>query len=459
MEFESQFIRIGQVQLQYYGIIIVSAMIIATLVGVNLAKRFGRDPEHIYGALTWAIIPGIIFARMWFVVFPPVTSTNTFVPQDFTYSLSINQIIDEEGVLQPGFASGVVLAGITDDSALAQVGLQNNDRVRSVRLPGTDEATPITDPTALTALLQQVDAGSQVRVTVERLVPKDRNWYLRNFFDLDGGGIAIWSGGLSIFGALLGGGAGAYLYLRKNNLRVPAWLDIAAVCIPLAQAIGRWANYVNQELFGDLVDKSYILALQIPESIGLEAIRAARGLPANAPIGESLLNYSVVDGAGRFYLTFHPLFLYESLWSLVAFGVLLWLYLNHRDRFRPGDFFLIYIAQYAFIRFLLEFMRLEVTLVNGVNVSQVVTGMMFVVAVALLAVRLPASSKDPRTYEQIAPPEPPIAQLQKEQAKPAKRERAPKPVVAQPIAPLPDDIPATEPDVSSSDVATDSSSE
>jgi prolipoprotein diacylglyceryl transferase len=447
MEFESQFIRIGQVQLQYYGIIIVGAMIIATLVGVNLAKRFGRDPEHIYGALTWAIIPGIIFARLWFVVFPPVTSTNTLVPDDFNYSISVNQII-QEGELQEGFLTGVVLAGITDDSDLARVGFQNNDRIRSVQVAGTDEPVGILDGSALVNALVDADPDAQVRVVVERRVPKDRNWYLSNFFDLDGGGIAIWSGGLSIFGALLGGGAGAYLYLRKNKLRVPAWLDIAAVCIPLAQAIGRWANYVNQELFGDLVSKNFPLALRIPENIGMEAIRASRGLPANAPIGENLLNYSVVDGAGSFYLTFHPLFLYESLWSLAAFGVLLWLYLKHRDKFHPGDFFLIFIAQYSFIRFLLEFLRLEVTLSNGVNVSQAVTAVAFVVSVALLAVRFMGRGDDKRAYDTIAPPEPPIAQ-QKAPAKPAKRERAPK-VVAQPVAAKPeastvDDVDADTP--------------
>ena len=75
MEFQSQFIQIGSVQIRYYGIIIVAAMLMATFVAVNIAKRSKRDPEHVYGALTWAIIPGIIFARLWFVFFPPLSST------------------------------------------------------------------------------------------------------------------------------------------------------------------------------------------------------------------------------------------------------------------------------------------------------------------------------------------------------------------------------------------------
>lgn len=429
MEFESQFIRIGQVQLQYYGIIIVAAMIMATFVGVNLAKRFGRDPEHIYGALTWAIIPGIIMARMWFVAFPPVTSTNIFVPEEYNYALQIDDLVDESGAFTFDLTPGLTFADIEDGSALDSAGLQLNDRVRSVRVGDAAEATPVFDTTALNNVLSGVDSGTEVRLTVDRQVPKDRNWYLRNFFDLDSGAIAIWSGGLSIFGALLGGVAGAYIYFRRNGLHVPAWLDIAAICIPLGQAVGRWANYVNQELFGDLVSSNFPLALRIPEDIGRQALRAAEGLPQNAPISRDLLNSSLFDSAGNFVLTFHPLFLYESLWSLAAFGVLMWLYLNHRDRFRPGDFFLMFIVQYSFIRFMLEFLRLEVTLVNGVNVSQVVTAVAGLIALVLLVVRLAGRGSDPRRYDEIAPPEPPVEDPKakdKKADKPAKRTRKPK---------------------------------
>lgn len=426
MEFGSQFIRIGQVQLQYYGIIIVTAMIVATLVAVYLAKRYGRDPEHIYGALTWAIIPGIIFARMWFVFFPPVTSTNTYVPEEHTYTIQANQFFDEDGAVLPLFTSGLTFSNLTDDSALANVGVRNQDRITSVQVAGADEAIAVFDTTGLTTALENADS-SDVQVTVTRQVPKDRNWYLKNFFDLESGGIAIWSGGLSIFGALLGGGIGAYLYLRKYNLRIPAWLDIAGVCLPLAQAIGRWANYVNQELFGDLVNKNFPLALKIPEAIGENAIRAAQGLAPNEPITTDRLQSFVFEN-GQAYLTFHPLFLYESLWSLVAFGLLFWLYNNRREMFRPGDFILIYIVQYSFIRFLLEFLRLEVTLSNGVNVSQVVTGVAGLIALVILLVRFAGRKNDNRSYEQIAPPEPHLSTLQPASAsatpaKPAKRER------------------------------------
>ncbi|MFW5708688.1 MAG: prolipoprotein diacylglyceryl transferase [Chloroflexota bacterium] len=404
MEFESQFIQIGSLQIRYYGIIIVFAMIAATIVALNLAKRVGRDPEHIYGALTWAIIPGIIFARMWFVAFPPVTSVNTFVPEEFTYSVPASTLLTEDNTLDPAFQIGIVgvtVGDLSSESNLAEQGLETGDMVLQIRLPGSDEFTEVADGGTLLNLLNSIEEGQEVEIRVEREVPKDRNFFLRNFFDLDNGAIAIWSGGLSIFGALLGGLLGAYIYLRKNGLPVGPWVDIAAVVLPLGQAIGRWANYVNQELFGSLTNLPW--AISIPSNIAEEALRAADSIPAGQPLRGEYLDYIRVSGGEVFY-TFHPLFLYEALWSVIAFVVLLWLFNNYRDRFRPGDFFLIYIAQYSVIRFLLEFLRLEVTLIDNINLSQAVTVVMFVISVGLLLYRMSTRSQDPRSYDEIAPP-------------------------------------------------------
>ena len=101
----------------------------------------------------------------------------------------------------------------------------------------------------------------------------------------------------------------------------------------------------------------------------------------------------------------HPLWAYEALWSLVAFVALLWLFNNRRNMFRPFDFLLIYVVQYSAIRFLLEYVRFEVTLVDGTNVSQVVTGLAFLIAGALLLFRLSTRKNDPRPYDEIAPSE------------------------------------------------------
>lgn len=316
MEFTREFIEIGNIQIRYYGIIIVAAMLVATVIAANLAKRSGRDPEHIYGALTWAIIPGIIFARLWFITFPPEL---------------------------------------------------------------------------------QVEQGL------------DRAFYYSNFFDLNNGGIAIWSGGLSIFGAVLGGLLGTLIYLRRNNLPIGPWLDLGAIVLPLAQGIGRWANYVNRELYG------------IPTNVswwGLEI-----------PIDERPEQYRAIE---FFDAKFHPLFLYEFLWNVGAFFVLLYLWNRNRDRFKPGDFFLIYVAQYSFVRFMLEFIRVEVSLVGGVNLAQIVTGIAFVVAVAALFVRHSGNFAVVKgQYPEATDPEKPQArqQTKQDEAKPA-RNRQPVPAGA-----------------------------
>lgn len=275
MKFESEFIVLfDRLQIRYYGIIIVFAMLVAAWLAARLAKRDGRDPDHIWGALTWAIIPAIVLARLWFVVFPP---------------------------------SELVAQG------------------------------------------------------------KDTAWFFANFFNLTDGAIAIWSGGLSIFGAFIGGLIGSYLYLRRNKQPMLPWLDIAGVALPLGQAIGRWANFVNQELYG--------VPTSLPWGITIDATHRV------APY-KSLVDFPTTS------TRFHPLFLYESIWNFLAFIVLLQLFTRYRDRLRYGDIFLIYIMQYAFIRFLLEFIRVEVTLVAGVNLSQVVCVVAFIAAaVALIARR------------------------------------------------------------------------
>ena len=74
MDFQAEYVELfGSLQVRYYGIIIVMAMIVGAAVAARLANRDGRDPDHIWGALTWAIIPAIVLARLWFVLFPPRT--------------------------------------------------------------------------------------------------------------------------------------------------------------------------------------------------------------------------------------------------------------------------------------------------------------------------------------------------------------------------------------------------
>ncbi|NDJ75651.1 MAG: prolipoprotein diacylglyceryl transferase [Chloroflexi bacterium] len=185
----------------------------------------------------------------------------------------------------------------------------------------------------------------------------DTEWYLTHPFDLESGPLVIWSGGLGVFGGVIGGALGLFIYARKNRLNVVQWMDIAAVSLPLGQAIGRWGNFVNQELYGKPTDLPWGLKLDNPPS-----------------------GYTAAD-------RFHPIFFYESVWNLVNLGILLFLWLRYRDRLKPGDFVLIYLVLYPFTRFVLEFLRFEPTMIGFVNVSRVFAIGVAALAAALLAYR------------------------------------------------------------------------
>jgi len=182
-------------------------------------------------------------------------------------------------------------------------------------------------------------------------------WYLAHPFDFDNGPFIIWSGGLSVFGAVLGGALGVVLYTFRRKLDMLSWLDIGAVVVPLGQAIGRWGNFVNEELYGK---------------------------PTSLPWGLKIEN-PPAQYAG--YTRFHPLFLYESMWNLITFGVLLWIWLRLRDRLKRGDVLLIYLILYPTARFFLEFLRIEVTLSGGINVSQTVSASAALISTLMLIYR------------------------------------------------------------------------
>lgn len=169
--------------------------------------------------------------------------------------------------------------------------------------------------------------------------------------------LAVWEGGLGIFGALVGGILALVIYAKAKGFsknKLLKLIDIVAIATPLGQAIGRWGNYFNQELYG----RPTILpwGIEIP--------------PANRITG-----YESFE-------TFHPLFLYESLLNLFLFGLMISLY---RTRyFRPGklNFVFIYFIGYGLIRAILEPLRLETWTVSGVSVAQVIGALMVIIGSA-----------------------------------------------------------------------------
>lgn len=168
--------------------------------------------------------------------------------------------------------------------------------------------------------------------------------------------LAIWRGGLGIPGAVIGGGLALYLYCRKNKLSFLVWADVAAPGLALGQAIGRWGNFINQELYG--------LPTKLPWAIYID--------PQNRLPGYEATEY------------YHPVFLYESLWSLGNVGFLLWLSRRDDNRLKPGDIFLTYLVIYPMGRFLIEFLRLDSAQVAGINTNQTLMLIVALIAGGLL---------------------------------------------------------------------------
>ena len=171
--------------------------------------------------------------------------------------------------------------------------------------------------------------------------------------------LAIWRGGLGIPGAVIGGGIALYLFTRKRGENFGEWADMVAPGLALAQAIGRLGNFVNQELYGRPTDLPW--AIYIDPQNRLPEFRDQSH--------------------------FHPLFLYEALWNLFNMALLLWLGRRYSDRLIPGDIFLVYLIIYPLGRFLLEFLRLDSSLVVGINANQTLMLVVGLAATALLVWR------------------------------------------------------------------------
>ncbi len=147
----------------------------------------------------------------------------------------------------------------------------------------------------------------------------------------------VWNGGLGIYGAVIGGFIGVLIFARIRGISPLMFADAIAPGLILAQAIGRWGNYFNQELFGRPSDLPW-------------AIRIA---PENRPDGFE-------DAA-----SFHPTFLYESLWNLLVFFALLFVARRFASRLKDGDVFLLYVSLYSVGRFFVEALRIDPAFLLG----------------------------------------------------------------------------------------------
>lgn len=142
---------------------------------------------------------------------------------------------------------------------------------------------------------------------------------------------AIWEGGLAIFGALILGSLGAFIGARTAGIKFLAFADAIAPGVLVAQAIGRIGNYFNNELFG--------LPTTLPW--GLEISTANDAYPQGLPAG----------------VLFHPTFLYELIWNLIGFAVLIWL--DRKFKLRWGQMFAAYLITYSIGRAFIESIRID----------------------------------------------------------------------------------------------------
>jgi phosphatidylglycerol---prolipoprotein diacylglyceryl transferase len=169
--------------------------------------------------------------------------------------------------------------------------------------------------------------------------------------------LAIWRGGLGIPGTILGGLVGLLVYTRRHKeFGFLQWADIVAPGLALGQAIGRWGNYANQEIYG--------APTELPWKIFIDPAHRLAGYESSA--------------------YYHPLFAYESLLNLANMFLLLWITRYYRGRLKDGDVFNVYCIVYPVIRFNLDFLRLDASEVLTVNINQAMMAVVAVVAVAVL---------------------------------------------------------------------------
>lgn len=184
------------------------------------------------------------------------------------------------------------------------------------------------------------------------------------------------SGGLGIPGAVIGGALALYLYVRRHGLSFAEWADIAAPSLALGQAIGRFGNFFNQELYGAPTNLPWKLYID----------------PAHRHPTFASVEY------------YHPLFAYEAILNLINMLLLMWVTRTYEGRTKKGDILLIYLIFYPVVRFLLEFLRLDPSMVGGININQTFMAVIAISAAATLIWRhRPGASSADKTDNSTQP--------------------------------------------------------
>ena len=187
------------------------------------------------------------------------------------------------------------------------------------------------------------------------------NWdyYSRNILEV----FEIWNGGLAIHGAIILGGLYLILYTKKHKMNVLKVLDVCSVGLIIGQAIGRWGNFFNQEAYGSEVSLEFLKGLHLPGFI--------------------------IDGMHINGTYYHPTFLYESLWCIIGFIILM--IIRRRKYIKTGQIFGLYCMWYSIGRFFIEGLRTDSLMLGSLKMAQIVSIGMFLVGLFFFIRRFKSS--------------------------------------------------------------------
>ncbi len=168
--------------------------------------------------------------------------------------------------------------------------------------------------------------------------------------------VAIWKGGIAIHGAIIGGTLAALIFARLNKISVWQLADLVVPSLALGQAIGRWGNFFNSEAFGAPTNLPWKLYI---------------------PVNNRPLDYLTFE-------YFHPTFFYESVWNVMVFVLLLFLFfwgLKHPNRLYLGTLSLVYLIAYSSGRIWIEGLRTDSLMLGPLRVAQVISLVMISVGI------------------------------------------------------------------------------
>jgi prolipoprotein diacylglyceryl transferase len=231
------------------------------------------------------------------------------------------------------------------------------------------------DPALITTIAIWAVPAGIVGARLYHVVTDYQLYFSKGMHPIDA--LKIWDGGLGIWGGVLVGALVGAMVARRHHADVRTLMDCVAPALPLAQAIGRWGNWFNQELFGRPTSLPWGLRISL----------------SHRPAGYEQ------------YTTFHPTFLYESLWDLCVVGICL--LVERRFRLRRGTLFVVYIVAYTFGRFFTEYLRIDKAhKIGPLRLNDWTSVAVFVAAVAVLAFTNRRSRRDAERDEPPVPGSP-----------------------------------------------------